>query len=469
MLRRLISFSVLAMVIPMSAQERCRATDTPRECFERWIPVSVKAPEAPAAEAVKTLVASVNDGLSDLNAPVQATLKNFLGGLSGSVDTAVTGQDATGLAFGYTLPLDLHGHARFETKFTKPQLSQQTLGKVTDPKEQKKLEASLSALDDVMWALSYDWTSRLAGRSVERHRSLLAALVPLPQEAQGAYVQALAASGIAAADAEKSFRQLNVAPLAFETAVRGAGTPSQLEADFASLLSNQPQVYATAFYTARRDVVGPAALGATVTLELSGRNLLGFYRHEGRDCGSNCAQAFQGYLARVRDPRKAPRIAVWAGYARTEATPDPVSGTTPDPVTSLTYGFSAGVPFTSLLSGKEGRLEAGVTYDGTTRKRELFYTSLRTAAASDIVSPPILRSTVASPEYERGAAAVTFTQSLSDRVSVPISFVYREVEYAVRFGQELSTVRERESAVHVGVRYRIVPPRPSPRCCCPSR
>ncbi|HEX6098998.1 MAG TPA: hypothetical protein VF432_21975 [Thermoanaerobaculia bacterium] len=459
MLRNIVPLFALAIALPLSAQERCRPTDTPRECFERWVAVSVKNPEAPAAEAVKTALASVNDGISDLNAPVQATLKDFLTTLSGSLDTAVVGDDATGVAFGYRPPIDVYGHLRLETKFTKPALSTQA-GSSLSEADRKKLEGTLSALDDVKWALSYDWTTRLVGRDVARHRALLAALVPPPADAQSAFLQALAASGIAAADAGKSFQREESA-LAFENAVRGAGTPSPIETDFASVLNNQPQVYITGFYTARRDIVGPWELGGTATLELAGRNLNGFYRHEGRDCGTDCPRALSAYLARIRDPRKAPRIALTVGYKRVESTPNDIG--------SLTYGFTAGVPFASIFSGKEGRLEAGVTYDGTTSKRELFHIAAGTRPAfpaTDIVSPPYERGDVASPTYERGRAAVTFTQSLSERVSVPVSFVYREVEYSVRFRQELFVVRDRESAVHVALRYRIVPPRPRRSCCC---
>jgi hypothetical protein len=444
----------LTIAMPLSAQERCRPTDTPRECFERWVPASVTAPEAPAAETVKTLLASVNDGTSDLNAPVHATLKNFLAGLTGSLDTAVVGEDATGLAFGYTPPLNLGGHVRLETKFTKPQLSAQALATVTNPAEQKELEASLTALDDVMYALSYDWTTRLFGRSVERHRPLLAALIPPPADAQSAFVQALAASGIAPADAQKSFRQLNVAAQAFENAVRG--TPTQIEQDFASLLNNQPQVYVTGYYNARRDIVGPATLGGELTLELSGRNLNGFYRNEGRGCGTACAAALHAYLLRIRDPRNAPRIALSAAYTRTESL-DPAA---PDDVTSVVWSLSAGIPFASLISGREGRLEAGVKYDGKSTKGELFQTSLRTDGIFDGPGG-VLPST-----RERSVAALTFTQSLSDRVSVPVSFVYREVDVPLVFDELQFVVRERESAVHVGLRYRIGPPRPAPRCCC---
>lgn len=469
MFRKLAPFIVLAIAIPLPAQTRCRATDTPRQCFERWVAASVKSPEPPAAQAVKTVLASVNDGASDLNAPVQATLKDFLSVLSGSLDSAVVGNDATGVSFGYTPPIDLRGHLRLETKFTKPVLSGQASAGLGEA-DRKKLESSLTALDDVKWALSYDWTTRLFGRDVRRHRPLLAALVPPPPDAQTAFVQALAAGGIAAADAERSFGD-GARAEAFENAVRGSGAPAQIETDFASLLNNQPQVYVTGFYTARRDVVGPRELGGSVTLELAGRNLNGFYRSEGRDCGTACAGALNAYLARIRDPRNAPRIALSATYTSTEVLPDPSvprDPNAPDNVTSLKYRLSGGIPFLSFVTGREGRLEAGVEYDGSRFKRELSRTAVRSAPfpAADIISPPLDRSVVASPIHERGSAAVTYTQALSDRLSVPVSLVYRDVEYVARHRQELFVVRENESAVHFGLRYRIGPSRPAPRCCC---
>ncbi|HET8775078.1 MAG TPA: hypothetical protein VFP80_14855 [Thermoanaerobaculia bacterium] len=469
MFRRLAPFIVLAIAIPLPAQTRCRATDTPRQCFERWVAASVKRPEAPAAQAVKTVLASVNDGVSDLNAPVQASLKDFLTILSGSLNTAVVGSEETGVSFGYTPPMDLHGHLRLETKFTKPVLSGQASAGLGDA-DRKKLEATLTALDDVKWALSYDWTTRFLGRDVRRHRPLLAALVPPPPDAQSAFVQALAASSIAVADAEKSFGTVTSAE-AFENAVRGAGAPTPVETDFASLLNNQPQLYVTGAYHARRDIVGPRSYEGTVTFELAGRNLNGFYRNEGRDCGATCAEALKTYLVRIRDPRNAPRIALSASYTSTESVPNPAvppDPNAPDNDISRTFRLSGGVPFLSFVTGKEGRLEAGVEYNGTTFKRELSRTTGRSAPvpAADIISPPLDRSVVASPIHVRGSAAVTYTQALSDRLSVPVSLVYRDVEYVARHRQELFIVRDNESAVHVGLRYRIGPSRPAPRCCC---
>jgi hypothetical protein len=462
MLRRIVPVVLCLIVLPLRAQERCRATDTPRICFERWVAGSVANPQAPPAQAVRMLLMSVNEGTSDLNAPIRASLKDFLTVVSASVDSAVVGGDATGVSFGYTPPVDVGGHLRIETKFAKPVLSEQTLTVVTTPEARKQLEDSLTALDDVTYALSYDWTTRFFGRSVERHLPLLAALVPPPADAQARFEGVLVSRGITAADAPKSFREMNHNVVAFEEAVRAVFAPTQIEIDFASLLNNQPQLYVTAFRNVRHEVVGPSRRGASLTVELSGRNLNGFYRYEGRDCGDACAGALQAYLARVRDPRNAPRLALSVEYSETEALAQ--AGLSPsDAVDSLVYSLTAGVPFASLVGGEHGRLELGVKYDGTETKAELvgFNSAIRIAPTRGEFEEPRL-----SPSRERFASAISFTQPLSERLSIPVSVVYSEVEYTLpTAGADTQLVREHDSAVHVGIRYRLVPPR-LPRCGC---
>lgn len=79
------------------------------------------------------------------------------------------------------------------------------------------------------------------------------------------------------------------------------------------------------------------------------------------------------------------------------------------------------------------------------------------------------------PQREKMTAAVTYTQKLSDRLSLPVSVVYSEREAFLpsdpdRVSPPLPVravmVPEERLAVHAGLLYRIVPPRPGTRPCC---
>lgn len=497
-----------------TGQERCLATDTPRQCFQRLVPPPPSSKSAArqaavnqAADDVQTVVASMNSGVFDPNAPARAALKDLLSVLSGTLDTAVVGDDGTKLNFGYSLPVPLLGARRplrLETTFVKPQLSDNARSALAaNPAQLTVLDQSLTTLDDIGLTLTFAPASRRFGRDVEPHRPLFAALFlaaafPSAGDAAAALGGALQAAGIAPADADRTFAQSfageterNAAIAAFAAAAGAALTPlsTSFSEEFGRLLHNQPQLYVSALYHPREDVVGPPEWGAEVTWEIGTQNLNGFYRGDGRDCGAasldsaaaaRCRTALAAYMERTTRARQAGRLALSVRVTGTTETRVALSNAVPydHPATrTLTYSATYGRPFASLISGKEGRVDLRVAYDGKTSVADVTTTTggFARGARSEFhdVPPQIL-----PPPRRRITAALTYTQQLNERLAIPVSVVYRNgVTYFGGDGGVVSpplpaepvAVEQEKMSVHVGLTYKVTGPRrvgTGRDCCC---
>jgi hypothetical protein len=489
-LQRLVFPMLAAAVLTLAAraQEPCLPTDTPRQCFRRAVPVPVGSlPEQPAvqqaAKATESTVASFNTGADGLDAPVRSTLKDFLSVLSSNLDTAVLGGDDTRLTFGYKLPVTLLGESRqvlLETEFVKPTLSELTKS-TADPATLPELEKSLTTLDDFTAGLTFTPSTRRFGRLIAPHRALFAAMfLATADSSDAAFAQALAAAGLAMADADRPFPDATVLA-AFDAAARAAIplATNSVNEQFARLLHNQPQLHATASHRFRKDIAGPREWAVRVTWEIGSQNLNGFYRHEGRDCGEHslrpedagrCAAALDLYMRRTTTALTADRLALSVTYRDTEH----IEKQAVVPTRALEYEVAYGRPFAAFVPGREGRIEL----------RYKFANGLETGA---IVTTPALLDAARDPEpetlafrptFERQAAALTYTQQVNERLSIPVSVVYTDRQHFVprdpsRVSPPILTdvlaVNETGMSVYAGLVYRILPPRPGGkrcRCCC---
>lgn len=500
---RLLALPLLAFVslpVPTArAQGTCVPTDTPRQCFLRAMPVpegsTAAAAVAPAAQAVQASVATFNSGAADLSGPIRSTLKDFLSVLSSSLDSPVLGDDGTRLTFGYNLPVTLLGasrQVRLETEFVEPQLSELTKTTLAaDPAALAAAEQSLSTLDDFTAGLTFAPSTPRFGRRIEPHRTLfasmfLASAFASQADAQNALAQALVQGGVAAADIDRPFRELVADPAtagavaaAFEAAARAAVPPpvsGGFSDRFAQLLNNQPQLYATASHRFRRDVAGPREWAVRVAWEIGSRNLNGFYRNEGRDCGAHssapedaarCATALDEYMRRATGVLSADRLELSLTYRDTEH----IAAQAVVPTRTLEYEVAYGRPFASFVPGREGRIELRWKFAGSTSTGTIT-TAPNALAATRLPEEDELTF---RPQREKSTAAVTYTQKISDRLSLPVSVVYTEREAFLPSDPDRVSpplpVREvvlpqERLAVHVGLLYRIVPPRPGARPCC---
>jgi hypothetical protein len=149
----------------------------------------------------------------------------------------------------------------------------------------------------------------------------------------------------------------------------------------------------------------------------------------------------------------------------------------------LIWRATYGRPFASLLTGKDARLDFGIVFDGKTTKGGT--TSTGTGESQFVVAtataPPL--QVVPAP-HDRLTAAFTVSQSLSDRISVPLSLIWRDHEewlpgtsVVVPFpispppgsGNGHTTpfrTTRHDLEVRIGISYRIPSAPPPNRCCC---
>lgn len=498
---------LLAVAPALAAQPRCLISDTPRECVMRWLPgPGATANSAPATEAVQSTVASFSGGLSSIDAPVRTALKDFLSVLSGTLEEAVLGDDGTSLTFGYKLPVTLFGTRRpllLEAGFARPQLSATTTALVTDPAVTAELQRSLTLLDDARASLTFSPATRRFGLDPKSHLTLWTAiyldtLQKANADLEASVLQAVSAAGIAAGEADRRITDLAATPSARQAlltalaASAGSAFPppaQQVTNDFAVLLGNQPQLFATVLYRFREDVIGPPERMARLTFEASGRNLNAFYRTEGQDCtpgstradfNAHCAAAFAAHVQRLANARRSHRLAVSFEYRSTsQVTVFPAGAFAPQeiiPTRSVVYSVVYGRPFTSVITGREGWIDFSLSYTGHTQTSVSTTGGTLGRPALEFLDEDVPRLL---PPSTRKTAAITYTQPIDERVSIPVSLVYSDdIEYLPHRGPPVSppgppTVvvrRQDQLAFYVGLIYKA-PSGPSPRssrcpCCC---
>lgn len=475
-----------------AAPRRCAAADTPRQCLAKLVTRANDAPAtlAQADAAVKRTVAAMNSGAVGFASPVYSTMLDFMSVISTELGGSSVREKDDSLIFDY----NMLEQWKFEVLLAKPRLSAQAInGFAGNAILQASTEGRLSNLDDVTPTLSYSVATTRLGRAAAPHRPLLAAIITT-----------VGSEGTVPVSAEKidtPFDRLYPDPTARETAIaafEGAAQASEpaagasLSSDFGLLLGNQPQLILSAFDHFRKDVVGPPEVGVALKLEIGSQNLNGFYRGEGRDCAPGnprlepaaCLAAFRDYAKRTIHPNSAHRFAATVGIRRWR-TMDLLLLPVPQQVQRgylRVFEIGYGRPFASAITGKEGRIDLSVAFNGLTTNG-----TLTASGSSTPGSPTLWKRTLAATAreaqvlpapYDRIVAAATYTQKLSDRWSVPLSLVYRNHREVLPGVPTLISpflppapirVNERGMSVRIGVSYKVPSantPSPGDSCCC---
>jgi hypothetical protein len=309
------------------------------------------------ARCVERLAQSV--AVNAVSAPGRSSLKDFLSTASIDAELPSGGDPGNTVSleygfFGRNKPL------RLQVALEKPEVSAAVNHIAGNP------TSSLSLTDDVTAALTFSLVTRRFGRSIAPHRALFQDLPP---------------------DIEGAAHDLGV------------------------LLNNQPQLYFSASYHLRRDIVGPREIGALVGWEYSRASLNDFLDREGRNCEPNCTTALVRFAKRISGADRAPRISISAEFKRTQPS---IPELPPEQALSLFMttkqeGFLYAVRYGA---GRERRFDLGLTYDSRPDPRS----NLRTTSALRVVPP----------SRERFTATATLTQRISERFSMPISLVWSE-------------------------------------------
>jgi hypothetical protein len=458
---------VLALLPVAATAQQCKLTDTVVDCWMRFNPaagtdVTEKTPAE--ADAQKVVTAS-NTGISSLVSPSGSAVKDFLSLLSGSLESSSLTSKGQAFTFDYNPPFKILGadHAlKLQAAFAEPKLNSQLNDHFANAATTlKKFSDSLANTDDVALSASFQPTSERIGRSLVPHRPLFRLMLDgigtdrskwqdkLDEELLN--VNELESeeqtfSSLPADKRESVMEQIETAAKAQQTFLRGVGS---FAGAFAQLLNNQPQLYATALYNARKNVVGPNELTAKVTYEIGWHNLNSFRR----DHGSKCNEAA---LAGQEDEDATPiaaRAAKCVGLLQTFAD----QGTADDDrfVVSIEYhrtnqrwikgdpnlgGFEFGYPRAHNFASevKYGRTMPGTVAGMNNGRIDLSF------RYEDVRNPTDASKNVKS----RGIGSITYTLKVNDSVSIPFSLLY------ANHSSDLGDVDKKLNA-HFGLVYKL--------------
>lgn len=444
----------LMLVSAIRADEPvCSPSDTPRLCLQ-------KIAGARAVEAVQAAAALTNKGVNSIASPQRSTIKDFFTPLGALADVSTVNNNQKALTLNYN---PIPGQLQVETTFVTPKVND-VVSNLIGEASTSGLQHELSNGDDAVIAVTFNRRTRQFGAAAASHRHLIGALL----------IESMSADP----NLDRTFAESGGDPAAFETTGRAALVAAMTNIDAAVVprLNNQPQLYGSAIYHHRKDVVGPSAPSLRLTWAIGTQNLNDFYANEGSDCGTACAAAFHRFVQRTPGAANAPRFTLAAEYKMREKTE--VSATNPVALAAphrIGYSIGYGRPFASLASGKEGRIDFALDYDG--QKMTKAVTAKSGAIGAVTLASPLQIPVIDAPR-DRIRAAGTFTQQLSDRVSVPVSLVWtdRVVAFAGRplivspSLQQPAGLHERRLEVHFGIQYRITQPSPfappPSSCCC---
>src|ERR1043166_2483276 len=294
----LLLLSLLVIAATGTAQQ-CELTDTVVGCWMPFNPAAgteVAEPTPAEAQTQKT-VGAANTGISSFVSPSGSAVKDFLTLLSASLESSSLTANGQAFTFDYNPPINILGadHAlKFQATFTKAGLNQQlTTHFASNTAALTPFDNALTHSDDVAISGSVDPTSERFGRCIVPHRPSFRLMLNALAPDRSAWLRKLR-DEIANIDAVESedqpFDSLSAvkrdsAMLAIETAAKKQQTflraVGGFAGKFARLLNNQPQLYATTLYHARKNVVGPNELTAKLTYEMGAHNLNGFRRKYG--------------------------------------------------------------------------------------------------------------------------------------------------------------------------------------------
>lgn len=473
-----------------AADVRCVVQETPRQCVRRLI-------AARAYENAQAALAAVTTGPSTISSPIRSAVKDFLSVVSAHLETATLNDSGKALILDYNLPGTILGARRqvkLQTVLTDPKLSDAVTSELAaDPARASSLQRSLTHADDASVSVTFNPVTQRFGRSLDAQRTLFDSMMFTLVEGTAPATAAVPATSfdIPFAEIVPDTVVRMTAMVDFETAAIAAmpSAAARITADLTRLASNQPQLYVSGEYHHRNPMVGPEERGLIAKWEIGTNNINSFRRAEGRDCEAKgtCLAAFNDYTIRTAAEHRSDRLALAVAYHRT-ASSDPAL-TTPSTFVSkkshrFTYSLDYGREITSFVSGRQGRIDFALDYDGKTRTHNVTTASgsSRVAVTAIGVEPQLV-----PPSTDLWSAAITITQPVLSGLSFLFSVVGTDHVAWVpgplpppvtvspspppRRGEPFSTTR-RNLGVNIGARFNFPSvSRPSPSsgpctCCC---
>jgi hypothetical protein len=483
--RILAALMTLALGAPMAvAQEPaapapCADSESLKDCFDRI--QRELTPAAPPATEVDALTKrqkdTVNEELSraetgaDSGSPATAATMNDLAQLLNALGLLSSGDSAEGsklsVDLGFLLPVQDVENNNSQLKAvinTEPEpLDQLVQAFAEEVREARKdaLQKDIRVLGDAQVLFTWGLVNERFGRDYSVLRKNIAlmnqgAVSRVYAAADKATIQAFndviaeiseaGGSPVIRLDKQEQIsaqKKEEFKTAAFNAAVTRAGISRNIQHEIArarldqlaDLVEQQPQLLFTLEHDFRDEIIGPETTSATVTWEITRRNMGAFLRGEGRVCKENevatgnspqydsCVKALQAYMSAYgAELQTQPRFKVEASYKRV----DSVNYSFPDDGIDLSLpkrdrwevGVAAGWPLPKDKNG--GRVDFELSYDSNLDDDDT--------------------------NKERVTAALTYTRRVGD-VDMPLSIVYaNKNEFLGEVDHQIS--------LNIGVKFR---------------
>lgn len=462
----LLALLPLLNAAPLSAQT-CNDGDTPSTCLFKFIdPIDVSV----KTDDVGKMAAKANTGQPDLTKIASTSLRDFLSIFTAAFQTASVEEKDGAYVLDYNLPIDLlnkNDVLKFQGKFAKPELNadlKTALG--TNAAAISKYGDALDEADDVTISVTYNPVNHRFGRSLAQHRDLIEGLVRgVSARLQNVTTRSAAqlgnvlrpvladlisgaAPGQQLSAENQPFSKIKDATQrqqAIDAVVKlGQAAKTQFAAQekvivgFAELLSNQEQLYFSGVYHDRDSLAGAGGSSIKGTYEFGGKNLSKLLRNDDSKCDVAklvdeasqiaCLTEFEDYIAnqKLRGWRLAVNLDLQQTRANKITIPELTTPLTSKALHSHIVSLTAGRRLNDVTSSRERRIDITGSYE-------------------DVTDDPA--------RDNRLVIAATWTQELSDNLTLPITVTYANKE---RFIGDVND----KFGMHFGISYKI--PNPSP-------
>jgi hypothetical protein len=465
---KFISLLIVLVLLPLtSSAQQCKLTDTVVGCWMRFNPAAGTdvTEKTPAEADTQKDVAAANTGISSLVSPSGSAVKDFLSLLSMSLESSTLTSKGQAFTFDYNPPFKILGAdhpLKLQAAFAEAKLNSQLNDHFANAAPTlKKFTDSLTDTDDVAFSASFQPTSERFGRSLVPHRKLFQAMLngiaPDRSDWQQALLKVVADSedleseeqtfsSLPEEKRENVMEDIEAAAKEQQTFLRAVGG---FAGAFAQLLNNQPQLYASALYNARKNVVGPNDLTGKLTYEIGWHNLNSFLRSHGSRCNKDALAIQANEDTEAAATRAEKCVGLLQTFAEQDVTDDDRV------VVSIEYhrtnqrwikgdpnlgGFEFGYPSAHNLASelKYGRTMQGKATDKNNGRIDLSF------RYEDVRNPSDASKNVKS----RAIGAITYTLKVSDSVSIPVSLLYANHK------SDLGDVDKKLNA-HFGLVYKL--------------
>jgi len=461
---------LLFMVAVPSVAQVCRDEETIADCFARLNPPGAGTPQQAAsdnvaANATGSDIAKANTGDPTLDSSINTALRDFLSLFSATVASSKLTDNGNALTLDWNAvvaPLSPGNVVKLQAVFNKPALDPEVKKQLTGKSDFDSINGSLNDLDDTQFSATYAPTTANFGRALAPHRALLLAIMPqvhgsasiAKEEALFKYLKQLqktppfnvsAAEGVKFTDVPVAIRpelERVVAGAALEAEAFAEGLRTNVD-PFRTLLSNQPQLYASAIANIRKNLVGASGGSLKVTYERGGTSLKDFYATpSGRGCtpavlnlpgvakglGDTCASSFRTFATDASTAVGAAATGRWsvaAEYGRTNTN----NINLPDDNISIRTGGSHkatgtlvyGAVLTRDSQNREGRFDVNLSFENYTKDPNL---------------------------TNRIIASAVYSQKLTDTLILPLGIVYASHSADL-------PANDKQLSVHFGLVYKL--------------